>query len=226
MKLEILFMNDVKYKTPIRDVYELWFSVWKEAYVNDFQIKENLNSDYFLSQDIWICLNNGEKYFAIISLKFFDLKYEMDLKNSYFNVWPSDTIYQITQLGNKYFSCGNLSVIPEYRGIKILNEFSVKDILFGVVRELFLKMKVDGVISNTRNARSVNLSAYRTGAFALKKNIEFTIKGQSVDLLMWHKDYLGAYESVGLEQLVINLMKRNYMKTEELLGGNNVRNFI
>lgn len=211
----------------MENLFGLWRDVWSDAYTNDFAIEEKLNSNYFMSQDIYICLKDEkDNYFALITLKYFDLSKSYFREDSYFNIWPTDILYKLDQLGSHYMTCGNLTVTKDYRGVKIFNSFSIKDILFGIVRETFLETKVDGVISNTRNARSVNISAYKTGAFALKKNMEYSIKGQSVDLLLWHRDFLGTYESEHLERISKLLYQKAKQINSNTIGGNYVRSYI
>jgi hypothetical protein len=220
-------MKDISYTQKQEQLYRLWHNIWEKAYKTEFDIHDKLNSDYFLSQDIIIGLRDEKGYFALITLKYFDLTFSFVHDNSYFNIWTEDSLLKMAQLGKRYFSCGNLSVIDSYRGIKVFGHFPIKDILFSIVREYFVRTSVDGVISNTRNAKSVHSSAYRTGAFSLKRDIDFKIKGQKVDLLMWHQNFLGAYEDNRLQTIALDLITNsnlNNNNTEQ--EGNYVTNIF
>lgn len=213
-----IYKVDAIVNGPIYDLlYLQWKEVWQQAYVSDFSIKEKLNSDYYKSQDYILAVFEGSKCIASITLKKFNLKRACDLDDSYFNIWPAEVIANLLRLGNTYLSCGNLAVSSDYRGRIVDDTFSLKEVLFAAVRESLKIIPCDGIISNTRNKKSVNLAAYRTGAIPLLRNIDYSIQGQPVDLLMWHKDYLGPYESPFLQALIQNQFHTKNIHNEFIL---------
>jgi len=206
MQIQIYINKNIRNNTKYNELYTHWYRVWKQAYTEDFNIDSKISSDYFSTQDIFITLEEKDSICGLITLKYFDLSSKCDLDNSYFDHWPAEQILQLQNVGRHYFSCGNLSIDKEYRSKKYQETHPLKDILFAAVREILMMTKCDGVISSTRNKKSVNLSAYRTGALPLLQNVEFKISGQPVDLLLWHREYLKEYDNQSLEVFIQNQM--------------------
>lgn len=172
--------------TDLDRSYSLWKEVWEVAFRTEMSIEGPLYSDNFTRQSHVAVLFNKNEPIVLTTLNVINLKSFRDLDDSYFKVWPSLALAKLKAEATNITICGNLALNFNYRRGTL--GVSGKDLIFYLLVKFLKYSHFDSMVAAVRLEKGMERSAYRTGAHALLKNLPYSIPGQMVDLVSWHRN--------------------------------------
>ncbi len=163
-------LTDSTSKSDYEAAYAMWKSVWSDTF-RRLDGLEVLYSDDFNRQHELICLFKGRQCLGLVAFRQVDINLKAVLDDSYFRVWPSETIERLMSHGNHLMISSNLTVHPLARSQKL--GLPVKDILAGLAAKKFLDLKADVMVGVVRVDRGMDRTTYKVGAIDLASNLVF-----------------------------------------------------
>lgn len=167
-------------------LYHCWRKVWSEALTSEMNVKEFLYADNYSRQSHVAALFHGEDPVGLTTLNWMDLTDDLYLDDSFFKVWPKDAIEGLKQEAKTIMTCCNVTLNFKYRQNAL--GVSGKDLLLALLVQYLKASSIDAIVAAVRLEKSMEKAAYRTGAFPIYKDLPYTIPGQRVDLVCWHKN--------------------------------------
>lgn len=172
-------------ENDLRIAYSLWKEVWDHACKEEMNC-DPLFSDVFTRQSHVAVLFHLNEPVVLTTLNLLDLNLRMDQDDSYFKVWPAIAVKALKQEANTIYSCGNLALNFNYRKGSL--GISGKDLIFAILVHHLKYSKADAMVAAVRLEKGMEKAAYRTGAKAIAKDLPYSIPGQRVDLVSWHRN--------------------------------------
>lgn len=174
-----------QYEKDMSLAYLFWKSVWGQALTEEMNVQEPLYSDNFLKQSHVAAIFCEEEPFALATLNVMDLHELMFQDDSYFKVWPKESIEQLKSHSTRIMACGNLALNFKFRN----NALTIpgKDLMLAMVIQYLKSTHFDSIIGTVRLEKGMERAAYRTGAISLGRDLPYTIPGQRVDLVCWKR---------------------------------------
>ncbi len=167
-------------------LYQCWRSVWSHALSSEMNVKDFLFSDNYSRQSHVAALFHGEEPVGLTTLNWMDLSQDLYMDDSFFKVWPKDAIENLKGEAKTIMTCCNVTLNFKFRQNAL--GVSAKDLLLCLLVEHLKASSIDAIVAAVRLEKSMEKAAYRTGAFAIHKDLPYTIPGQRVDLVCWHKN--------------------------------------
>jgi hypothetical protein len=141
--------------------YSFWKAQWNQ-FIQEHKLEEHLYSDDFTRSDSAGVLYLDGKIASIILYKERDLSRESSKDDSYFKVWPTQLIEQLSHDRiTKVMSAGYLTVHPLLRGEQF--KPSLKNIMVELVGRHLGETSAQAMICVTNNLKGVNGSTERCG---------------------------------------------------------------
>lgn len=172
-------------EADLKMAYSLWKDVWDHACKEEMNC-DPLFSDVFTRQSHVAVLFHENEPIVLTTLNHFDLSLRMDQDDSYFKVWPPVAVKTLKKEARTIFSCGNLALNFNYRKGSL--GISGKDLIFAILVHFIKYSQADAMVAAVRLEKGMEKAAYRTGATAIAKDLPYSIPGQRVDLVSWHRD--------------------------------------
>lgn len=174
------------YQSEYRKAYLCWRSVWNEAFKEEMNIKEDLYSDNYTRQSHVAAVFYEGEVAGLMTLNYMDLNDPVAMDDSYFKVWPELAKMRLKKEARSAIITGNFTINFNFR--KKAHGLCWKSLVCAfLVRHLKLS-PFDAAVATPRLERSVEKICYGTGAHPLQQNLPYTIEGQRIDLISWHRD--------------------------------------
>jgi hypothetical protein len=151
----------------IDEAYRCWSEVWK-ATLSELDNLPDVPSDEFTRQDEVGALFHGNECIGLTCFRWVDASRALFQDDSYFKVWPKETILAVRELGLRLCILSNLTVAPHWRRA---TGGSVMEVLGGLSVDRFLGSDRNVVVATPRSDRGVNRLCYRLGFRALARDI-------------------------------------------------------
>jgi hypothetical protein len=107
-------------------------------------------------------------------------------EDSYFKVWTPDSLLALQSQFTDIMTLCNVTLNFKFRQNSI--GVSGKDLLLLMAVYFLKSQNLDAIVAAVRLEKSMEKSAYRTGAIPLAKDLAYSIPGQRVDLVLWNKE--------------------------------------
>lgn len=167
-------------------LYRCWRSVWVDALTSEMNVKDFLYSDNYSRQSHVAALFHGEEPVGLTTLNWMHLGDDLYLDDSFFKVWPKDAIENLKVEAKTIMTCCNVTLNFKFRQNAL--GVSAKDLLLALLVQHLKSSSIDAIVAAVRLEKSMEKAAYRTGAFPIYKDLPYTIPGQRVDLVCWHRN--------------------------------------
>ncbi|MBK9294411.1 MAG: hypothetical protein IPM57_08185 [Oligoflexia bacterium] len=181
-----------------KKIYECWYSVWKDAFV-ELGVNKAMYSDCFTRQDYIGAIFYKNTCVALSFFRWTNATLPDFSQDSYFANWSSAHQKTLRSRGDKIIVCSYFTVHPMARSTKL--GVSGKDLLMGMIVETFMNSKADGMTGAVRVNKSVNDAGYRWGAFKIDTDIPSGVGEATVDLIGFFKDYIAKFPAHELKEL-------------------------
>jgi hypothetical protein len=168
----------------LSSAYSLWKEVWDFACRQEMMI-DAMSSDVFTRQSHLAVLFHKEEPVVLTTLNFLKLNLRMDTDDSYFKVWPQEAMKILKEEASIIYTCGNLALNFNFRRGAI--GVSAKDLIFAILVHFLKYSSADAMVAAVRLEKGMEKAAYRTGAHPIYTNLPYSIPGQRVDLVSWHR---------------------------------------
>lgn len=174
------------YLKEYQQAYQCWRSVWNQALKEEMNVMDDLYSDNFSRQSLVAVLFYDNQPASLVTLNYCDLNDPVSLDDSYFKVWPELAMRKVKKEGSKILISGNLTVNFNFRR----KAYGVcwKKLIFSFLVRYLKSSPFDAVLGTPRLERSVEKACYQTGAHSIHKDLPYTIEGQRIDLISWHRN--------------------------------------
>lgn len=197
------------HEKDLASAYALWKEVW------DFACKQEMNvdpmySDTFTRQSHVAVLFHHDEPIVLTTLNHLELDLRMDTDDSYFRVWPEIAIKKLKQEASTIYTCGNLALNFNFRRGAL--GVSGKDLIFAILVHYLKYSNADAMVAAVRLEKGMEKAAYRTGATAIQRDLPYSIPGQRVDLVSWHR----SLNTSRLEPEIQNLAKWIWMNRSQI----------
>lgn len=183
---------EARYVKDFEKAYVGWRNVWGQALTEEMNVKDPLYSDNFTRQSHVAALFYGDELFGLVTLNYMNLEEKIYQDDSYFKVWTPDSIQGLYKNAKQIMTLCNVTLNFRFRKNSI--GVSGKDLLLLMAVHYLKSQNLDAIVAAVRLEKSMEKSAYRTGAISLAKDLPYSIPGQRVDLVLWSK-------SIALEKL-------------------------
>jgi hypothetical protein len=163
------------------EAYRCWSSVWKQTF-NELDGAKYVPSDDFSRQDEIGAIFHEWECIGLTSYRWVDLSAAIYKDDSYFAVWPKESLDAACSAGTRMCIGSSLTVAAPWRNA---NGASVKDLLLTVAVDRFLQSDADTMVGTMRNNRGMNTLGYRLGFKPLAQDIVY--HGVTVDLVAFYR---------------------------------------
>jgi hypothetical protein len=191
-----------EYEPMYNKIYECWNYVWKDALI-ELAGSNELHSDLFTRQDYVAAIFDGETCFATSFFRWANSARTEFAQDSYFKYWSSEHLEQLSRRGHNIIVSSQFTVHPHGRGKNL--GFSGKDLMMGMVAEIYLNSDADAMTGAARRTRAVNDVCERWGAYPIAKNMHNEYGENIVDLYGFFKDHMLAQSPHILKPMVQDL---------------------
>lgn len=176
----------LEYLQEYQKSYQCWRQVWNQALKEEMNVKDDLYSDNFTRQSLVAVLFYDNQPASLLTLNYCDLTDPVSLDDSYFKVWPELAMAKIKKEGCNILISGNLTVNFNFR--RGAYGLCWKKLIFSFLVRYLKSSPFDAVLGTPRLEKSVEKACYQTGAHTIHKNLPYTIEGQRIDLISWHRN--------------------------------------
>lgn len=166
--------------------YEAWRNVWGHALSEEMNVRDYLYSDNYSRQSHVAALFYGDELFGLVTLNYMNIEDRIYKDDSYFKVWTADALQKLHRSSKEIMTLCNVTLNFRFRKNAI--GLSGKDLLLLMTVHYLKSQQLDAIVAAVRLEKSMEKSAYRTGAFAFAKDLPYSIPGQRVDLVCWNKE--------------------------------------
>lgn len=166
--------------------YRCWKNVWREAFLEEMNLKEKLYSDNFIRQSHVAVLFLGDEPFALTTLNEMNLDKIIYRDDSFFRTWSPEALTDLRSHSRNILACCNVTLNFQFR--KKSQGISGKDLMLAMLVQYLKHNPFDSIVAAVRIEKGMDKASYRTGAIALSRNVPYSIPGQRVDLVCWRKD--------------------------------------
>jgi hypothetical protein len=166
-------------------VYNMWKELWSSTLL-ELDGSDKLFSDDFTRHQYVGALLHNEEPIGLCLFSEFDLEYPMWKEDSYFKIWPEETILKVSQeaLNKKILVCCYFTIAKAWR--KSTSEIDFKKVLAGLAVKYFINSDCSLMIATTRNNRGMDKVTYNLGAIPLIK--DQVLHGVLVDLVLFKNE--------------------------------------
>lgn len=173
----------------VHATYQMWDRVWSEA-LRELDGINSIPSDEFTRHREVLVLFFGNEPIASLFFSPVDLGTALGRKDSYFAVWPDETLDRMNKLftGLDVLICCQFTVAPEWR--RESQGVSVKRLLAALAIEHLKASSCRGMTGNTRKNRGIHKIFYDVGGQALAEDV--ICHGVEVDLMYFDRNHCQA----------------------------------
>lgn len=176
----------LSYINEYHKAYECWRSVWNQALKEEMNVKDELYSDNFSRQSHIAVLFYDNEPACLITMNYMDLNDPVAMDDSYFKVWPELTRMRLKKEARNIIVTGNLTVNFNFR--RGAYGQCWKKLIFAFLVRHIKSSSFDLAVGTPRLEKSVEKACYQTGARPLNRDLPYTIAGQRIDLVSWHRN--------------------------------------
>jgi hypothetical protein len=166
----------------LSEAYRCWSLVWKET-LEELNDQRYVPSDDFSRQDEIGAIFHEWECVGLTSFRWVDLANPIYKDDSYFSVWPRESVAAICAKGTRVCIGSNLTVAAPWRNA---NGTSLKQLLLALAVDRFLQSDADSMAGTMRNNRGMNALGYRVGFTPLAHDVIH--HGVTVDLVAFYRD--------------------------------------
>lgn len=202
----------VKKNDDLNMAYSCWKEVWDFACKKEMNVMGPLYSDNFSRQShVAVVFYNNEPM-VLTTLNFLNLSSRMDLDDSYFSVWTKDSLDKLKENSSLIMTCGNLALNFNFRQGRL--GVSGKDLVFALLVQYLKYSNRDSMVAAVRLEKGMERAAYRTGAYCLEADLPYSIPGQRVDLVCWHR----TLDEKKIDSELNEVVKHIWLNSTELIN--------
>ena len=194
-----------EYKDLYENIYNCWFQVWNEAFLQIHAGHHNQASDNFTRQDFIGAILVDGVCKAMSVYKHTDASSEALKKDSYFSCWSDKHIEKLTSQGPKVLVCSHFTIHSSAR--KDAVGLSMRDLLMGLTSEVCYHSKADAMTGAMRKSRNVHGLAVDWGAELIDSDVPSGHGDELVDLVVFFKDKVRMKRNHELVPLIYDLWK-------------------
>ncbi|MES2768746.1 MAG: hypothetical protein V4596_06330 [Bdellovibrionota bacterium] len=192
------------------ELYEKTYKHWRQMWTEILDVKENLNSDSFLRQDLVCPLTIENSVVGLICCTFFNKNQQAYSSHSYISDFPKD-IFKNNFDGELIMSIEYLTVHPEFR--KSFLDVSLGDVLLGLSMKIFENSVAQAVLGTARSKIHVDQMCYR---FGFKPFGEINKFGHPCTLIITDRSTLQTHPELKTQKLIDQLWDgRNDISIDE-----------
>lgn len=165
----------------LSEAYRCWSEVWQQT-LDELDELKHVPSDDFSRQDQIGALFHDWECIGMTSFRWVDLSSAIGQDDSYFAVWPRDSVDAMCAAGARVCIGSNLTVAAPWRHA---SGPSVKELLLTLAVDRFLQSDADAMAGTMRNDRGMNTLGYRLGFQPLAHDVIH--HGVTVDLVAYYR---------------------------------------
>jgi len=174
------------YVQEYHKAYGCWRSVWNQALKEEMNVKEDLYSDNYTRQTHVLTVFYEGEVAGLMTLNYINLKDPVAMDDSYFKVWPEFTLMKLKKEARNIIVTGSFTVNFNFR--KKFHGVCWKSLICAFLVRYLKSSSFDCAVATPRLEKSVEKICYGTGAHSLHKDLPYTIEGQRIDLVSWHRN--------------------------------------
>jgi hypothetical protein len=184
--VQLVIFEGKRVENEIAKYYDLAYEHWKQTWEEHFRERdgiEKLHSDCFTKQDEISAFFFRDTCLAALCTRVVDLQHQVNLDDSYFDMWDRGSISKLTKDGHRIAICGYFSIINECP--KFNDEVRLRDVMIYLTVAHLMRSGINAISGVARKDKGMHKSFTLFGAETIQTDL--TLHNGMVDLVAFYK---------------------------------------